>query len=256
MAMDEDQALIAQWQAEEQQPFAGWNFSYLTGRYHEEIPPWSYEASVRDLAREADSLLDLGTGGGEKLLELKDALPAHTVATEGYAPNVPIARANLEPHGIKVVAYNIDEEARMPFDDDSFPCIIDRHEAFDAVEIARILRPGGVFLTQQVDGRDLGEFLGWFGLQSTYLHVNLANCAKGLADAGLTIERAGDWSGKATFSDMGALVYFLHAAVWSAPPNFSVERYAKQLLNIHKNNRPLSFTIRRFIIQARKPARS
>ena len=246
------QALIAQWQAEEQQPFVGWDFSYLAGRYQEEKPPWSYEVIVRELARQADSLLDLGTGGGEKLLELKDALPANTTATEGYMPNLPIARANLEPQGIKVVAYNIDEEPRMPFDDHSFACIIDRHEAYDAREVARILRPGGVFVTQQVDGRELNDFLGWFGQQSGYLHVNLANCAQGLAEAGLTIERAEDWSGKATFSDMGALVYFLHAAVWSAPPDFSVAHYADQLLTIYKNNHPLSFNIRRFIIQARK----
>ena len=254
--MMDDQALIAQWRAEEKQPFAGWDFSYLTGRYHEETPPWSYEAIVRDLAREADSLLDLGTGGGEKLLELKDALPTHTIATEGYAPNIPVARANLEPHGIRVVAYNIDEAARMPFDDHSFAVIIDRHEAFDAVEVARILRPGGVFLTQQVDGRDIADMLALFGLQPAYLHVNLANCARGLADAGLTIERAEDWSGQASFSDMGALVYFLHAAPWDAPTDFSVERYAEHLLTIYRNNHPLSFTIRRFMIQARKPAHS
>jgi SAM-dependent methyltransferase len=249
----DDQALIAQWQAEEQQPFAGWDFSYLAGRYTEDQPPWSYEALVRELAGNADSLLDMGTGGGEKLLEIKRALPARTMATEGYAPNIPIARANLEPQGIQVVAYSTDTEVRMPFDDNAFACIIDRHEAFDAVEVARILRPGGVFLTQQVDGRDLADLLALFGLQSGYLHVNLANCAQGLADAGLIIERTEDCSGHSTFSDMGALVYYLHAAPWDAPEKFSVERCADALLRIYHNNRPLSFTIRRFIIQARKP---
>jgi hypothetical protein len=60
------------------------------------------------------------------------------------------------------------------------------------------------------------------------------------------------WTGKATYRDMGALVYFLRAAPWSAPVDFSVERYAKQLLRIYREHQPLSFTIRRFVIQARK----
>ena len=223
--MMDEQALIAQWQAEEQQPFAGWDFSYLRGRYDEEQPPWAYEMLARALAQGADSVLDMGTGGGEKLLELKDALPAQTVATEGYAPNIPVARANLEPQGISVIDYNIDTDSQMPFPDNTFALILNRHEAFDAGEVARVLQPGGVFLTQQVDGRDLADFLALFGLESTYLHVNLANCRQGLEDAGLRIERAEDWSGKVTFSDMGALVYFLHAAPWNAPDDFSVEHY-------------------------------
>src|SRR5262249_29304769 len=155
------------------QPFEGWDFSYLHGRCHEDQPPWSYERIVRDLLRDADSVLDLGTGGGEKLLEFRDVLPPNTVATEGYAPNVPVARANLEPQGIRVVEYNIDEESRMPFDDASFGLIHSRHEAYDAREIARILKPGSIFLTQQVDGRELDDFLAVFGQHSGYLHVNL-----------------------------------------------------------------------------------
>src|SRR5271154_4656541 len=99
----DDQGLIAAWQAEEQQPFQGWDFSHLDGRWHEDQPPWSYDGLVRALLPPADSLLDIGTGGGEQLLAFKDVLPARTVATEGYPPNFPIAQANLEPHEIEVV---------------------------------------------------------------------------------------------------------------------------------------------------------
>lgn len=250
--MDEN-ALIAAWKMEEQQPFAGWDFSYLQGRYHEQPPPWSYDQLVRDLLGGAETVLDMGTGGGEKLLEFRDALPANTIATEGYAPNVPVARANLEPHGIRVVDYDLEVTPRMPFDDNSFDVIINRHEAFDAQQVARILKPGGMFLTQQVDGRDLGEMRSVFGQQSDYLHVNLENCSHGLLDAGLEIVRSEDWQGWSTFEDVGALVYFLRAAPWSAPDDFSVERYAPQLLALHRKGLPVRFGTRRFYIQARKP---
>jgi SAM-dependent methyltransferase len=254
--MMDDDALIALWKPEEQQPFEGWDFSYLKDRYSEEAPPWTYEQMVRDLLPGAESVLDMGTGGGEKLLEFKDALPANTVATEGYAPNVPVACANLEPHGIRVIDYNLEVMPRMPFDDNTFALIINRHEAFDAKEVARILRPGGVFLTQQVDGRELGDFRAHFGYQSMFLHVNVENCSQGLLNAGLEITRSEEWTGKSTYQDIGALVYFLHAAPWSAPEDFSVERYAPQLLALYRKGEPIQFTIRRFYIQARKPVQA
>ena len=71
-----EQDLIELWEHEEQQSFSGWNFSHLKGRYFEPAPPWSYEEIVQELLRDADSALDMGTGGGEKLLEFKDLLPA------------------------------------------------------------------------------------------------------------------------------------------------------------------------------------
>ena len=33
---------IAQWKAEERQPFTGWDFSYLDRRMVEDQAPWSY----------------------------------------------------------------------------------------------------------------------------------------------------------------------------------------------------------------------
>ena len=36
------ETLIANWKAEEQQPFIGWDFSYLDGRMLEGQAPWSY----------------------------------------------------------------------------------------------------------------------------------------------------------------------------------------------------------------------
>src|SRR5712692_8615791 len=84
--------------------FAGWDFSYLNGRL-EEIgsvgDTWEYAEKVKVAFSTAQSLLDMGTGGGELLSSLQP-LPPHTCATEGYAPNVPIARQRLEPLGVQV----------------------------------------------------------------------------------------------------------------------------------------------------------
>jgi len=58
--------------------------------------------------------------------------------------------------------------------------------------------------------------------------------------------------GKMRFSDVGALVYYAHATPWDFPPDFSVDRYADQLLELHRTER-LTFDMGHFIIQARKP---
>lgn len=250
-----EQDLLAQWKREEEQPFSGWDFSHLEGRYVESSPPWSYDQRVRTLLRQAHTVLDMGTGGGEKLLEFKDLLPESTFATEGWPPNIPVARANLGPHGIQVLPYDIETEARMPFAADTFDLVLNRHEAFDALEVARILKPGGVFLTQQVDGLSMASIAAVFGREPSSPHVTLAMCGEEVKQAGLSIEYAEEAMGKMTFSDVGAFVYYCHAIPWEAPEDFSVERYAPQLLGLHRSGR-LSFDLGHFIIQARKPVQA
>ena len=63
MNLDE---LIQFWKHEEQQPFSGWDFSYLDGRMLEDQAPWSYSTRAAELMRKSSSVIDLGTGGGER----------------------------------------------------------------------------------------------------------------------------------------------------------------------------------------------
>jgi hypothetical protein len=67
----------------ERQPFSGWDFSYLAGCFVEVKPSWDYFVIVRERMKGAKSMLDLGTGGGERLSSLHP-FPAETYATEGF----------------------------------------------------------------------------------------------------------------------------------------------------------------------------
>ena len=94
-------------------PFRGWNFTLLGDRLTLEPPPWSLEAMVAELVEPGTTMLDMGTGGGEWLSGL--ARSSRVVATESWAPNVPVAAARLQPLGIAVVrdegaADNVDQE--------------------------------------------------------------------------------------------------------------------------------------------------
>ncbi|MBY8984630.1 MAG: hypothetical protein KGD65_06175 [Candidatus Lokiarchaeota archaeon] len=72
--------------SEAKHPFSGWDFSYINSRYMEFPLTWSYSSKVLPYIRTSESLLDMGTGGGEFLATLAP-LPKHTCATEGYEPN-------------------------------------------------------------------------------------------------------------------------------------------------------------------------
>ena len=131
--------------------FSGWDFAYVADRMIESPFPWDYHKLVLERIKTAYSLLDLDTGGGEFLASLQP-LPKDTFATEGYVPNIPIAKERLKPFGVKVIEAT--SAVSLPFENDYFDLVINRHGGIDASEIYRILKPGKWFITQQVSGKN------------------------------------------------------------------------------------------------------
>lgn len=227
----------------ERQPFSGWDFSYLRGRMQEQTTTWDYAGRVRGRLPGVDVLLDMGTGGGEFLAGLAP-LPPRTVATEGYAPNVEIARARLEPLGVEVVPIvgapdNVDiapGEGRgsLPFPDDSFSLIINRHESYYPAEVYRILRSSGTFITQQVGAehdQDLVTLLG--GPTDPGPAWNLDFAIDQLEQAGFRIVDRREEFPERLFRDIGAVVYYLRAVPWELP-GFTVESHRDRLAALHR----------------------
>jgi len=252
----EPDAKLAAWGAEEQHPFTGWDFSHIHDRWTEERPPWSYEDLAREVLYGARSAVDLGTGGGERLSLLAAAFPRRMFATEAYPPNALIARERLGPLGVTLVGYTSADVigGPLPFADGSLDVVLDRHESYDAREVARVLAPGGRFITQQVDGRDMPALLAAFGLTPAYPQVALGPFVAAARAAGLVVERAEEWWGDSTFTDVGALVYYLKAT--RTVPDFSVARYEPVLRELDARlnaGGELSFRCGRFVLAARKP---
>ncbi len=121
--------------------FSGWDFSWLKGRYIEGKVSWDYRQKVLAQMKTSKRFLDMGTGGGEFLSSLQP-LPAASYATEGYPPNVPIARNRLKPLGVKVLAI---DSTKLPFEDRFLDLIVDRHEEYASSELHRVLTEGEFF---------------------------------------------------------------------------------------------------------------
>jgi SAM-dependent methyltransferase len=251
-----NEAVLERWRREETAPFSGWDFSHIYDRWTDEHPPWSYEQLAREALRGARSAVDLGTGGGERLSALAAAFPERMFATEAYPPNEAIARARLEPLGVTVVPYEAADVVGgpLPFADGSLDVVLDRHESYDAREVARVLAPGGRFLTQQVDGHDKPDLLALFRLTPAFPQVALEPFVRAATAAGLTVDRAEEWWGESAFTDVGALVYYLKAT--RTVPDFSVARYESVLLSLDERlsaSGALRFRCGRFVLVAHKP---
>ncbi|MEZ0166681.1 class I SAM-dependent methyltransferase [Kineococcus sp. LSe6-4] len=242
--------LLADWARRFAEPTSGWSFAAFTGVVRWADPPWSYSALAREVLAPARSVLDLGTGGGEFLRGLRGVLPADVHATEGWPPNLPVARETLAPLGVGVLAHDA-ATGRLPFPDGRFDVVLSRHTAYAADDVARVLRPGGTFLTQQVDGRNLDDLAAVFGAGPAFPDVTLGTSRRHAQAAGLDVGVADSWSGPVRFADVATLVSFLRMVPWHLPPDFTVERYADALLALHA--RPeLRFTERRFLLRARR----
>lgn len=253
------EVLLARWRAEEGSQPQGWDFSSLDSRMSTDPPPWDLDVEYRRALSTATHVLDMGTGGGEHLLTFRADLPADVVATEGWAPNVPIAREALEPHGIEVVEFGAPDDdpdsASMPFPDGRFDLVLNRHESYGPREIARVLAPGGRLLTQQVGSGELHELHALLGGSPLDLDVSHARFVRDLEAAGLEIEDGESSDAYYRFDDVAALVAYLRCVPWEVPDDFSVDTYPEALLCLHERaaGQPICLTRRRFWIRARKP---
>jgi len=248
----------------ETHPVVGWDFSWLGERLASRPPPWDYEAIVERHAERAADLLDLGTGGGHWLESLTNR-PARTVATESWQPNLEVARGRLEPLGVEVVAApaapdNIDQSPGLdspplPFGDGSFSLVVSRHESYLAAEIARVLRPGGVFVTQQMGG-DYNPYRAALGLSPVEPRVfELQLAREQLEAAGLRVLAGEEGSATTTFADAGAFAYWLRAIPWIVD-GFSVSAQRAALAALQRrldDEGPLTIEEPAFVLEAAKP---
>ena len=245
---------IERWKREEGQPFIGWDFSHLDGRRIEDQAPWSYSSRAAELMRQSSSVLDLGTGGGEWLLRLRDHWPSKVVITEDYPPNFRLATDRLAPFGVTVLAVPLTDYDPMPFMDNEFDLVLNRHSGFNSNEVARVLAPGGTFLTQQIHGLWADDLLAAFDAKPQWPDSTLEKYVPRLKSAGLTIIDTQEWSGYLAFTDVGAIVYYLKAVPWLVP-GFSVESHLNYLIKLQDRleaGERLRFTARKYLIEARK----
>ncbi|MCK9875227.1 class I SAM-dependent methyltransferase [Frankia sp. Ag45/Mut15] len=236
-------------------PVQGWDFSWLEGRASEQRPSWGYARLLGQRMAQADTALDVQTGGGEVLASVP-RLARRTAAVESWPPNIARAAALLRPRGVAVVA--ADGDRGLPFADATFDLVVSRHPVATCwPDIARVLRPGGSYLSQQVGPASVAELTEFFlGPQPARVrHRRDPAAARAAARAsGLDVVDLRAETLHTEFRDVGAVIYFLRMVIWIVP-GFTVDRYRERLVDLHRQIRDIGpFTARatRFLIEARR----
>lgn len=234
-------------------PVEGWDFSWFEGRATEERPSWGYSRLLAARMATAEAGLDIQTGGGEVLASIPQAPPV-LAATESWPPNIDVARRNLRRLGASVV--EVADDAPLPFPDASFDLVVSRHPTVTLWdEIARVLQPGGTYLSQQVGAgtvRELKDFM--MGTQPVG-GDSTQRAATEAERVGLEVVDLRHESLRAEFFDVAAVVHFLRKVIWIVP-GFTVEAYRPRLADMHAHiERQGSFVAhtQRFLVEARKP---
>jgi SAM-dependent methyltransferase len=238
-------------------PVPGWDFSWFEGRATEQRPSWGYARRMGERMATAGRALDLQTGGGEVLAAIPKPPPV-LVATEGFAPNAALARQRLAPLGAVVVQTG--DSDGLPFADGSFDLVVSRHPVtvrWD--EVARVLSPGGTYLSQQVGAgsvRELTDFM--MGPQPVGRTRHPDRAREAATAAGLHVVDQYAEALRMEFFDVAAVIVFLRKVIWIVP-GFTVDRYRDRLLALHQRIETHGLFVahsQRFLIQAHKPARA
>lgn len=194
--------------------------------------------------------------GGEVLagaLEASGAHPRTVRATESWEPNLALARAALAPWDGVVIA---SENHEVPLPDESVDLIVSRHPVTTPwQQVARVLRPGGTFLSQQVGPGSVRELTAALMGQLPVSGREPAAARARAKDAGLEVTRLEVASLPMTFADIAAVVVFLRKVIWIVP-GFSIAEYRSPLRELHgriRSDGPFRATSERFLIECRKP---
>jgi len=143
--------------------------------------------------------------------------------------------------GVESAPDNIDQAratpggtaSHLPFRAGAFDLVLNRHSSYWAHEIARVLEPGGTYLTQQ-RGEGDDDLLRTFGRPvTTGPDFALAFAVAQLEDAGFRIVRSEEQDATVRFFDVGAFVYYLRAIPWIVP-GFDVDADRDTLHRIHR----------------------
>lgn len=232
----------------------GWDFSWLDGRATEERPSWGYSRLMGERMARARVALDIQTGGGEVLAGVPHLAPL-TVATEGWPPNLERAAKTLRARGATVVACA--DASLFPFRDNVFDLVVSRHPIRAWwPEIARVLAPGGTYLSQEIGPANVHELVEFFlgtqprdGRQPEVIR-------RGAEEAGLDVVDLRMERLRTEFRDVGTVVYFLRKVIWMVP-GFTVARYRDELRRLHdliEADGPFVAHASRILVEARKPA--
>lgn len=129
----------------------GWDFSEI--KCETVGDSWDFYGKVKERCKPSHILLDVGTGGGENVLNIASSAKS-LIGIDNSNGMIEKAYSNLRKSGVQNVEFlQMDSEA-LTFPHAYFDIVSSCHAPFAATGLAKVMKKGALFLTQQVSEHD------------------------------------------------------------------------------------------------------
>ena len=143
-----------------------WDFSVFEIE-SEKLTKWDLYEILKKLSNKDSKILDLGTGGGEKVLK---SFPdcAEILGTDFSEGMIETANKNLKASGRENITFRLMDNLEMDVPDEYFDIVVARNTVTDPKQIFKCLKPGGYLLIHGVDKDDCWGLKMIFGKGQGY----------------------------------------------------------------------------------------
>lgn len=212
------------------------------------MPTYNETELTKKNLKPTDHLAFMSIDGGDYVKSFKD-YPEVTFDVEPFFDQHQVEQ-NLEGLPIKVTS--LTNEKGLPFKDNHIDLFLNEYSTYDKGEVARVLKPGGIFVLNQNGSENLKEFLNMYMPLALRSQWNIETAKQSLINAGFTILEAYEDYGYLHFRNLNQLDTYLKKVV----PELIQERekflqFYTQALRDMKNQGFYSLSTYRFIIIAK-----
>ncbi|QPC81762.1 class I SAM-dependent methyltransferase [Phototrophicus methaneseepsis] len=199
----------------------GWDFSRV--RDQRDPVPWDYEQVVVPYLSTHARVLDIGTGGGERLLKLLPLLGS-AVGVDADEAMIQTAQANARSAQQYQLSFRVMRSEKLLFDDNAFDVVLCRHAPYDVGEVLRVLKPGAVFITQQVGWLNTANIYRAFGQRPQHNDgTDPYKMGRRFKAAGCDVLVQASYDVPYRFLDVESLIFWLQAV--PVPSDFAMETH-------------------------------
>jgi SAM-dependent methyltransferase len=146
-----------------------WDFSKIN-YVSDSLTNWDMYEELNISVSIDSKILDLGTGGGEKVLS-KFPSCAEILGTDFSSEMILTANKNLEKSLKNNVKFRIMDNLKMDTPNDYFDVVVARHTCIDAKQIYKTLKKGGKLILRGVDKLDCWALKKAFNQGQAYKDV-------------------------------------------------------------------------------------
>ena len=139
-----------------------WDFSEINC-FEENNGKWDMYEEVKKYSNEKSLILDLGTGGGEKVLKYMPKKVGMIIGTDLSEKMIETAKENALKYPEAKAKFTVMDNLKLEFPDELFDIVVARHTVINAKEIHRILSKCGILIVRGVDKYDCWDLKELFG---------------------------------------------------------------------------------------------